>query len=372
MIASGAKKNFFEAHWDWLAAGAGLAALAAAGAALFMSLSVDADSTVAEVQADIKRAKRNGTGVEAVDMKPYSMALAVLDTPPKLADVSAEQGSFMGSEKRMFCEQGEDPEHKSCGAPMPADVKVCPFCQTKQPEEKKVVRDSDGDGIPDEWEQENGMNPNDAADASADADGDGFTNVEEYEAGTDFKDPKSHPDYLDSLKLVLPLKATTLPFYFEKATEIPSGYRYFFKDPKQKNDYGKLGRVYSVLKDEEIGKTGFVVKSYEKKSKTSSIKGGTGMTKVVDVSVAEIARKSDGKRVRLVIGERHVAVDVQATLLYERGDGQPLTVVPGQEFSLNMGKYKVESLEAMQPKGAKIVIKDLESGKLKTLEALEQ
>ena len=342
MIASGAKKNFFEAHWDWLAAGAGLAALAAAGAALFMSLSVDADSTVAEVQADIKRAKRNGTGVEAVDMKPYSMALAV------------------------------DPEHKSCGAPMPADVKVCPFCQTKQPEEKKVVRDSDGDGIPDEWEQENGMNPNDAADASADADGDGFTNVEEYEAGTDFKDPKSHPDYLDSLKLVLPLKATTLPFYFEKATEIPSGYRYFFKDPKQKNDYGKLGRVYSVLKDEEIGKTGFVVKSYEKKSKTSSIKGGTGMTKVVDVSVAEIARKSDGKRVRLVIGERHVAVDVQATLLYERGDGQPLTVVPGQEFSLNMGKYKVESLEAMQPKGAKIVIKDLESGKLKTLEALEQ
>ncbi len=41
-------------------------------------------------------------------------------------------------------------------------------------------RDSDGDGMPDAWEQQHGLNPNDVADGSQDRDGDGYTNVEEY------------------------------------------------------------------------------------------------------------------------------------------------------------------------------------------------
>jgi hypothetical protein len=40
--------------------------------------------------------------------------------------------------------------------------------------------DPDDDGMPSPWEQEHGLDPSDAADASADADGDGYTNLEEY------------------------------------------------------------------------------------------------------------------------------------------------------------------------------------------------
>jgi CotH kinase protein/Lamin Tail Domain/Immunoglobulin domain/Bacterial TSP3 repeat len=54
-----------------------------------------------------------------------------------------------------------------------------------------VLSDTDGDGMPDEWETGFGLNPDDATDGHLDADGDGLTNAEEYEAGTDPIDPQS-------------------------------------------------------------------------------------------------------------------------------------------------------------------------------------
>lgn len=50
------------------------------------------------------------------------------------------------------------------------------------PELRSAVasRDSDGDGMPDAWEQQYGLDPNDAADGPQDRDTDGYTNVEEY------------------------------------------------------------------------------------------------------------------------------------------------------------------------------------------------
>ena len=41
-------------------------------------------------------------------------------------------------------------------------------------------KDSDKDGIPDDWEIRNGLNPKNAADAAADRNKDGYTNIEEY------------------------------------------------------------------------------------------------------------------------------------------------------------------------------------------------
>ncbi len=55
-----------------------------------------------------------------------------------------------------------------------------------------VALDSDGDGMPDEWERRHGLNPNDPGDAAQDTDGDGYTNLEEYLNGTD---PRQFIDY---------------------------------------------------------------------------------------------------------------------------------------------------------------------------------
>jgi len=55
-----------------------------------------------------------------------------------------------------------------------------------------VLEDTDGDRLPDVWEVEHGLNPNDPADASLDTDGDGQSYRHEYQAGTDPLDANSY------------------------------------------------------------------------------------------------------------------------------------------------------------------------------------
>ncbi|HUF61499.1 MAG TPA: hypothetical protein VMN36_05440 [Verrucomicrobiales bacterium] len=57
---------------------------------------------------------------------------------------------------------------------------------------EKVPADTDGDGMPDPWERDYGLNPDDPADGASDSDEDGYTNVEEFLNGTD---PKEFIDY---------------------------------------------------------------------------------------------------------------------------------------------------------------------------------
>ncbi|MEA3343312.1 MAG: VWA domain-containing protein [archaeon] len=54
--------------------------------------------------------------------------------------------------------------------------------------------DTDGDGMPDGWEADNGLNPLDPNDANDDNDNDGLTNEEEYQWGTDPNNPDTDGD----------------------------------------------------------------------------------------------------------------------------------------------------------------------------------
>lgn len=71
------------------------------------------------------------------------------------------------------------------------------------PEYKGKPRvDTDGDGMPDDWERAHGLNPNDASDANKDCTGDGYTNIEKYINGisttnrVDWTDLKNNHDTL--------------------------------------------------------------------------------------------------------------------------------------------------------------------------------
>jgi hypothetical protein len=85
--------------------------------------------------------------------------------------------------------------------------------------------DSDGDGMPDGWEIENGLNPGEPSDAYQDSDEDGVSNLGEYIAGTNPNDPNS------VLKLELNYKNGYLTLTFNAVSQ----------------------RSYSVIKTETVG-----------------------------------------------------------------------------------------------------------------------
>ena len=381
MISRSGNRSFLAAHYEWIAAAVGVVALVGGGLAYVLSLGDDPDGAGTDEVARIEQAKPSETGVNPLEMASYLLSLTGVRSPKTLAEVSEKGSSFLASEKRVKCAK--------CKKAIPGDVKavpVCPYCGEKQEEEKKVVVDADGDGLPDEWEVRNGLNSGDAADANADADGDGFTNLEEFLAKTDPTNKNDHPPYIDSLSIELPLKETKMSFVFRRATKIPAGWRCEFFDPVRKDDYGRRGLTLTATIGQSIAsadgkyKTGFKVKKYTPKVERRAIKGGAdgkggAMTKEVDVSEAVVERESDGKCITLVVSQgktpRLAPVDVQATLKYERGTVRTFDVVPGDEIDLNGEKFKVLDIKSVG-KGATVTLENGLTGKKHTLKALEQ
>ena len=367
-------QNFFAANYGFLVAIVGALALVAGIVFFVVTGGEDPDVAAADAAQQIRRTKPAKTNVPPVDMTAFDAVVRLVKNPATVASLSEKEANFLASERRVTC--------KKCQKVISADIKefpACPFCGEKQETPKKVVLDVDGDGLPDEWENRFGLNSNDASDAQKDLDGDGFTNLEEFKAGTDPKDPADHPDYLDSLTIQLPLTSTYMPFLFTKAVPLPNNnWRCEFFFPQKKDDYGRMGRTVSVKNGEEVAdkknRSGYVFKSYAKKTVKRTRKGMKGVTVDVDVSEVVVQRKSDGKLVTLVISENKKAkpqpVDVKATLVYSRGATKQFDVTPGDEITLNRDKFKVLEIVPVGTNDAKVTFQNVRNGVKKTLSAL--
>lgn len=134
----------------------------------------------------------------------FDGALVMLNDPIQTAVWSSK---LLIPEQRVRC--------VNCERPIPSAAKVCSFCQKEQPDATRT--DSDGDGMPDEWEKKYGLNPIDPEDAKSDLDHDGFTNKEEFDFGASPKDANDHPpalakvvvDKIQPIKFQLIFKGTS-------------------------------------------------------------------------------------------------------------------------------------------------------------------
>lgn len=75
---------------------------------------------------------------------------------------------------------------------------TCPECGARV----SYAEDSDGDGIPNEWERKYGLDWTNPADGDEDPDGDGLTNLEEYKRGSNPRDPQDPNLIADEYRLV--------------------------------------------------------------------------------------------------------------------------------------------------------------------------
>lgn len=66
----------------------------------------------------------------------------------------------------------------------------------------QVLKDTDGDGMPDEWEIKNGLNPKDPKDGALDTDSDGYTNIEEFLNGTNPKEKLNYRNLANNVDVI--------------------------------------------------------------------------------------------------------------------------------------------------------------------------
>lgn len=283
-----------------------------------------------------------------IDTQVYDKAIRNLRRPQPL-DVSTNGYGFFLPELRVWC--------VDCHYAIPFAAEVCPFCETKQPPPASVpMKDKEGKGIPDKWREtyfrHDFASGDDKSRAEDDADGDGFTNQEEFLAGTDPRDPQSHPDLAGKLRFK-EFRPKPYPFVFMSATKMPDNTYRIAVNMKSEN------RTRMVKLGEPIGNTGLVYSNYVRRiehQKNASVG-------IVDVDVSEIhlCRPSDNRTFILPINNPRSLMEQELVFdLETAGTRAEYRVATGGVLDLKGQKYRVNVFD---DKASSVVLENILTGK---------
>lgn len=224
---------------------------------------------------------------------------------------------FLTAEWRLPC--------LNCQRPIPFDTNKCPYCQYEQPDVTTGDGDRDGDQIPDEYERDRGLNPNDPTDANSDPDQDGFSNLEEYTAGTDPHDAASSPPPIRKTKL-LQVRTIPISILWIGTSAIGEDKQLFtIRDLVTRREH--YVEMNGVVAD-------FKIVSYERRE-TNVFRGGVSVPQ--DISTLTVQR---GDRQYALKLNQMTQGDVEADILFIPEDRR-IRLKIGMEIKLKIGTYKV-------------------------------
>ena len=192
--------------------------------------------------------------------------------------------------------------------------------------------------VPNDWFEKFGLPIEDADVLDQDPDKDGFTNLDEWQGGTDPKNKDSHPDYLTKLHLV---SATEEPFRYIFSSRIKDTFGINSIDQSEPTQFLKVGDV--------IRGTNFKIMKFTEKHARNQY--GT------NVDVSELFLEHEQSHAQVAVVKEQVATSPQsiATFVYTWGGRREFEVRKDQEFSLKPVEEIKYKLVDVQPAKAVIV-----------------
>lgn len=216
-----------------------------------------------------------------------------------------------------------------CGRPIPYEALVCPFrnCGATQPvPESPETKDSDFDGIPDEWEKKHGLNHLNPNDAHQDPDADGFSSLEEFTFGTHPNDGTNAPSPVAKLRL-LKVGRLPMPLTFQ-GVQRPTRDEILFviRNKHTRRDYYvKMGDVVE----------GYAISGFE--PKTTNVWIGTMK---IEENVSVLTLRKDNKDTHLTIYRDDNTGELAASLIFLIDNSKRLVKI-GDVITLKKDQYKV-------------------------------
>jgi len=272
-----------------------------------------------------------------VDVASYETARAMLGQPPQIGGWT---NALFVPELRVWC--------VDCKRPISWAAKKCPFCNVVQPDDRESdpERDLDADGIKDVWELAHGLDPANSQDAMLDPDNDGFSNYEEFLAGTDPHDPASTPPIITKL-YVKDTKAEPFQLLFKSRVRLPDGSEKYALNTRQNQTFFvKMGQTVQ----------GFKVAKVDEKWVEKETNAGK---RRVDESVLTLSR--NGKMIPLVMGKLRSYSEVMAVLVFKI-DNSEFTVKQDEQFVLRGEKYKLVAIDTV--KGSVVIERETDGSRL--------
>ncbi len=192
--------------------------------------------------------------------------------------------------------------------------------------------------VPNDWFEKYRLPIEDADVLDQDPDKDGFTNLDEWQGGTNPTNKDSHPDYITKLHLVSTTEES-FPYIFSSRTKNKFGINSI--DMSEPTQFLKVGEI--------VRGTDFKIVNFTEKSARSHY--GTND----DVSELLLEHQQTHAQVTLVKGKVATSPQSVATFVYTWGGRREFEVRKDQEFSLKPVEEIKYKLLDVQPDKAVIV-----------------